>query len=182
MKDSPSWRIGVVVTARNEEQVIGKCLASRRKQTVKLLLAVVNDGSLDRTGEIASEYADFLVNLPAHKENWAGRPELAEVFNAGFGVLKKQQVEYILVSGADSLYPPNYVEEIIRRMRKQNIGTKWNPRLRRAPCALLQRGRISEARTSSLLERMRDLEWSRWSSANGSDACGSGESTGVCER
>ena len=121
MKKPQSWRIGVVVTARNEEQVIGECLAGLRNQTVRLLLAVVNDGSLDRTGEIASKYADFLVNLPAHKENWAGRPELAGVFNAGFDVLKKQQVDYVLVSGADSLYPPNYVEEIVHRMKKQGI-------------------------------------------------------------
>lgn len=116
-----SWRIGVVVTARNEEQVIDKCLASLKNQTVKLLLAVVNDGSLDKTREIASRYADFLVNLPAHKENWAGRPELAEVFNAGFDILKKQQVDFVLVSGADSLYPPNYVEELTHRMKKQSI-------------------------------------------------------------
>jgi glycosyltransferase involved in cell wall biosynthesis len=121
VKKTPNWRIGAVVTARNEEQVISRCLASLRNQTVKLFLIVVNDGSSDRTGEIASKHADFLVNLPAHKENWAGRPELANVFNAGFDVLKERQVEYVLVSGADSLYPQNYVEEIVRRMKKQNI-------------------------------------------------------------
>lgn len=151
MKDSPSWRIGVVVSARNEEKVIGECLLSLRNQTVKLLLAVVNDGSLDRTGEIASEYADFLVNLPAHEENWAGRPELAEVFNAGFGVLKEQQVEYVLVSGADSLYPPNYVEEIIRRMKEQNI----------VLCSGIAEGEASRSSSPRGSGRMIDSKWFR---------------------
>jgi len=116
-----SWRCGVVVTARNEEQVIGKCLASLRNQTVKVFLVVVNDGSVDKTGEIASKYADFVVNLPSHKESWAGNPELASVFNSGFEVLEKENVDYVLISGADTIYPEDHVEEVIRRMRKQKI-------------------------------------------------------------
>jgi len=110
------WRCGVVVIARNEEKSITKCLESLRDQTVKVFLVVVNDGSIDRTGEAASRYADVVVDLPFHAESWVGMPQLARVFNAGFNVLKHKNIAYIMISGADVVYPLNYIEEIIKRM------------------------------------------------------------------
>ena len=115
------WRCGVVVGARDEEDVVGDCLRSLRGQTVELFLVVVNDGSVDGTGEVASGYADVVVDLPRHEESWAGRPELARVFNAGFDVLKEENVAYVLISGADAVYPSNYVEEVVRRMRREGV-------------------------------------------------------------
>lgn len=110
---------GAVLVAMNEEGVIQGCIESLKNQTVQVFLVVVNDGSTDKTGEIASKYADFVVNLPLHEESWAGRPELARVFNAGFDVLKKKDSAYVLISGADGVYPSNYVEEVISRMRRE---------------------------------------------------------------
>jgi len=115
------WRCGVVVSARDEEDVIGKCLESLRSQTVKLFLVVVDDGSVDKTGEVASRYADFVVDLPRHEKSWAGRPELAGVINAGFDVLRERDVAYVLVSGADGVYPSDYVEEIVNRMEQSGV-------------------------------------------------------------
>jgi glycosyltransferase involved in cell wall biosynthesis len=112
---------GAVVIARDEEDVIERCLESLRNQKVKLFLVVVNDGSGDRTGEIALNYADVVVDLDRHEESWAGKPELARVFNTGFKVLAERDVEYILVSGADAVYPTNYVEEMIQNMNKDDI-------------------------------------------------------------
>jgi glycosyltransferase involved in cell wall biosynthesis len=112
---------GVVVNARDEENVIAKCLESLRNQTVKLFLVVVNDGSVDNTGKIASEQADVVLNLPRHKKSWTGRPELAKVINAGFEVLTKRDISYVLISGADAVYPSNYVEEITNRMENEEI-------------------------------------------------------------
>lgn len=121
MRRSQSWRVGTVVTARDEEHAIGKCLASLKDQTVKTFLVVVNDGSLDGTRAVASRFADVIVDLPTHQQNLGGTPELARVFNAGFDALKREGVDYVLVSGADAVYPPSYVEEIVRRMRKQKL-------------------------------------------------------------
>ena len=112
------WHCGAVVSARDEEQLVEKCLRSLRNQTVSVFLVVVDDGSVDRTGEIASNYADSVVTLPRHEENWTGRPELARVFNAGFQVLRGKDIPYILISGADDIYPPNYIEEVISRMKR----------------------------------------------------------------
>ena len=116
-----AWRCGVVVSARDEERIIGSCLESLRGQTLRLFSVVVNDGSSDDTGKIASRYADVVVALPRHEENWTGRPELARVFNAGFNVLKEKDMEYILISGADGVYPSSYVKGIVERMDKENF-------------------------------------------------------------
>lgn len=133
------WLIGVVVNARNEEGVIGKCLESLRGQTVELFLVVVDDGSVDRTGKIASRFADVVVDLPKHVESWAGRPELARVINAGLDVLRERDVDYVLISGADAVYPSNYVEEVVNRMESEDVvlasgvaegeaSRSWSPR------------------------------------------------------
>lgn len=112
---------GAVLVAMNEEKTIKDSIMSLKNQTVKVFLIVVNDGSTDKTGEIASEHADSVVNLPPHEGSWAGKPELARIFNAGFDVLKKKDVGYVLVSGADSVYPLKYVEEITRRMKTGKV-------------------------------------------------------------
>jgi len=115
------WSCGVVVIARDEEKAIGECLESLRSQTVKLFLVVVDDGSVDRTGEVASRYADVVVDLPRHGESWTGRPELARVFNAGLDVLRERNVAYVLISGADAVYPSNYVEETVNIMENGGV-------------------------------------------------------------
>ena len=79
--------VGAVIKVRDEEAVIEKSLLNLLSQTMRVFVVVVNDGSIDRTGEIASNYADVVINLPRHKESWVGRPELAGVVNAGLNVL-----------------------------------------------------------------------------------------------
>lgn len=115
-----NWRCGALVIARDEEKNIENCLKSLRNQTVKLFLAVVNDGSIDKTREFASRFANVVVDLPRHEESWAGQPYLARVFNAGFHILEKEYIDFILISGADATYPSNYVEEIIGKMESEN--------------------------------------------------------------
>lgn len=113
--------VGTVIIARNEEKRLGQCLTSLRKQTVALFLVVVNDGSTDRTGEIAKLYTDVTVELPRHKENWAGTPKIAKVFNSGLDVLEANGHVYVMISGADTVYPADYVEKLTERMNKRNI-------------------------------------------------------------
>ena len=54
--------LGVVVFARNEEKGISKCLLSILRQTIKpAKICFVNDGSTDKTREIAKCYKDVEV-------------------------------------------------------------------------------------------------------------------------
>jgi len=112
---------GVVVRVRDEQDAIKDCLLSLTNQTLRPFIVVVNDGSTDNTGEIASRYADIVVNLPRHEESWVGRPELARVANAGLDVLKDKELDYVMLSDGEALYPPNYIEEITKRMTGGDI-------------------------------------------------------------
>jgi glycosyltransferase involved in cell wall biosynthesis len=112
---------GVVVKVRDEEDAIEDSLLSLLNQTVKPFVVVVNDGSVDKTREIASKYADVVVDLPRHEESWVGKPELAKVVNAGLKILKDKKMDFVMLSDGEDLYPPNYIEEIIKRMKNDGI-------------------------------------------------------------
>jgi glycosyltransferase involved in cell wall biosynthesis len=116
-EDNLKFVCGVVVKVRDEEETIEESLLSLVNQTLKPFIVVVNDGSVDRTGEIASKYADTVVNLPSHEESWVGRPELARVVNSGLNVLKDKQLDFVMFSDGEALYPSNYIQEIARRMK-----------------------------------------------------------------
>jgi len=145
------WRCGVVVKARDEEEVIGGCLESLRDQAVKVVLVVVNDGSVDRTGEIASKYADVVVDLPRHEESWVGRPELARVVNAGLDVLKSRELDFVMVSDGEAVYPLNYIDEITKRMRDEGI----------VLASGVAEGEVSRSFSPRGCGRVVDVEWFR---------------------
>ena len=121
MDDELMASCGVLLIARDEEKVIGASLESLKKQTLRPYIVVVDDGSEDETRNISSKYADFIVKLPSHKENWTGKPELTRVFNSGFQVLAQKDFNFIMVSGADAVYPEKYIENIVRRMLHDEV-------------------------------------------------------------
>ena len=107
-------KYSVVCVARNEENVIGKTLQSINKQTIPpVSRIVVDDGSHDNTAQISTEIGWKVIRLPPHRMSYVGRPELAIRWNVGFKAIENENLNYILMTGADSLYPPNYVEKLI---------------------------------------------------------------------
>ena len=112
---------GTVVIARDEEEVIEASLKSLKKQTLSPYIVVVDDGSEDETRNISSKYADVVVTLPSHNENWTGKPELTRVFNSGFQILAEKGFDFIMVSGADAVYPEKYIENIVQRMLHDDV-------------------------------------------------------------
>ena len=118
---SNNIKTGVLVIARNEEKLLPTCLNSIKNQTIPLYLVVVNDGSTDNTGKIAEKYADKVIHLPHHNDTYLSKPELSRVFNASFNELKKHPFKHIMVSGADSQYPPSYVEEVVNSIMNTGI-------------------------------------------------------------
>jgi len=106
------------VIARNEEKSIENTIISLQEQTHKInFITVVNDGSTDKTQDIIDSYNCNHVNLPPHDENYAGRPELAQVCNFGLKeITQNMDPDYILQMGSDHILPPHYIETLLSRM------------------------------------------------------------------
>ncbi|MGX1264192.1 4,4'-diaponeurosporenoate glycosyltransferase [Rossellomorea marisflavi] len=67
-------KCSVIIPARNEEQTIGRLLESLSTQlTTPFEVIVVNDGSTDRTKDVASSYGVHIVDAPPPPEGWAGK-------------------------------------------------------------------------------------------------------------
>lgn len=108
--------------ALNEEVSIGESITSLKNQIlVPYRIIVVNDGSKDKTKEIAESFSGVeLVNRKPH-ESYVGKKELASTFNAGLEKLKNDdKCDYILVIGSDVVLPDNYLLEITRRMNQNS--------------------------------------------------------------
>jgi len=108
------------VIARNEEKSIENTLKSLQKQSHEIsFITVVNDGSTDKTQDIIDSCNCNHVNLPTHDENYAGRPELAQVCNFGLKeITKNMDPDYVLQMGSDHILPSHYVETLLSRMNE----------------------------------------------------------------
>ena len=161
-------KYAVVVPARNEEGYIEKMLSELRRQILPpSQIIVVDDGSTDRTGQIASKYADVVVRLPDRGYGVAGRPELAEVVNEGLRRVEKD-VDYVLICGADHVLPKNYFEAIVSRMKANPKMVVASGRIRGEPhfdFAPRGSGRVVDAnfwREVSDLQYPIEWGWEAW--------------------
>lgn len=98
-------KISIIIPMYNVEKYLRRCLDSVKNQTFKDWQAIcVDDGSPDKSGEIAEEYAShdkrFVV---VHKENGG----LSDARNAG---MKKVQGEYVMYLDSDDFIHPQTME------------------------------------------------------------------------
>lgn len=73
---SAGQRVGVLIPARNEEAVLSQNLRSLARQRVPLEVWVLNDGSTDRTAEVAREASleDLhVLDVPPLAAGWTGK-------------------------------------------------------------------------------------------------------------
>lgn len=150
--------VSCFIQARNEEDNIGKTIDSLLNQTHKIHpIVVVDDGSVDATSTIALEKGCTLVQLPYHEESYAGRPELANVRNAGLMKIKEYGVpDYILQMGADHILPDHYVESILSRMdEKVKVASGATQMKRLNPDTPWGSGRIIDAKLWDEINGMR---------------------------
>ena len=113
-------KIGVVIPARNEEKYLGKTLEYLLNQTQKPdVIVVVDDGSSDRTAEIAKQLGVTVLSRPYRSYSVLGMPEEAEVRNVGFRFLDKiGGFGYVMVLDAEQMLSKDYIEKIIGEMEK----------------------------------------------------------------
>ena len=118
--------IPVVIPAKNEEEYLEKTVKSLRETAEyaneELYIVVVNDGSKDRTQEIAKELGCHVVNLKDRGYSALGKPELADTHNAGYEYIDKNldvnSYKYLMVVGADTYFAKDYLKLLIEAMEK----------------------------------------------------------------
>ncbi|GLZ30817.1 glycosyl transferase family 2 [Lentzea sp. NBRC 105346] len=97
--------VAAIVPARNEEATLPELLPALKRQVSRLI--VVDDGSTDRTGEIAGEHAE-VVHADGPPEGWAGK-----VHAMHLGVRATNDEEWLLFMDADCVPAPNLVPRLV---------------------------------------------------------------------
>ncbi|MDJ0868375.1 MAG: glycosyltransferase family A protein [Myxococcota bacterium] len=116
MKD----RYVVITPARDEEETIEHTIGSMLAQQVRpLRWVIVDDGSTDRTSEIARRYADAhdWIELLV-RENRGYRAlggGVVDTFDAGLAQLAGLDWDYVVKLDADLSFGPDYFENLLRR-------------------------------------------------------------------
>lgn len=105
--------VSVIIPAYNGEKVIGDCLDSLKSQDFKggKEIIVVDDGSRDRTAEIARERGVVVLN----QENKG--PAAAR--NLG---LRRAMGEIVLFTDADCIPEKNWITEMVRPFEDKEVG------------------------------------------------------------
>jgi len=119
--DKPCY--GVVIPARNAEPYIKHTIVSIKWQTLSpKAIIVVDDSSDDRTAEVAMKLGAQVLRLNRRsKASATATPYLAYVINQGLNILKHENIDYLMLSGSDCVYPKNYVERLIKYMIRENV-------------------------------------------------------------
>ena len=124
-------KVSVIMAARNEESTIAQSIESLLNQTYKNIeIIVVNDGSTDRTGEIAKEYSlkykNVILKNIKYQNRGCVRPRYEGIENTDGGI--------IFVVDADAIYEKDYVALCVRHLLDKKVGgvigkiRVWNPK------------------------------------------------------
>ena len=117
-------RVAVLIAAKNEEKYIEKTLNSLFNQSLKpWKIVVVDDGSHDRTVEVLSRIRETHSNLVIIRRedrgfSALGLPFMAFTYNSGIAYLLKQEFDYLLIIGADTVLPESYIRSLVNEFEK----------------------------------------------------------------
>jgi len=112
-------KVAVIIIAKNEEKLIGKTIESLLDQSLKpYRIIVVDDGSTDKTSDIAARYTGIEIIKRKNREEFLQtKKELAETTNVGLSRLSDDlSCKFVMKLDADIVLPKNYLSEIIKRM------------------------------------------------------------------
>ncbi len=109
--------VSIIVPARNEEASLGDCLQSLATQTgATYEIIVVDDGSTDRTREIAERFAGVRVVSPGPlPEGWTGKNNAVI---AGVAVAKG---DWLLFTDADTVHLPGSLARALAEAKEHGV-------------------------------------------------------------
>ncbi|NIQ14702.1 MAG: glycosyltransferase [Candidatus Dadabacteria bacterium] len=112
-------QIGIVIPARNEQRYLRNTLERLKIQTMQPeQVIIIDDNSIGGVPNLAEDFGVEIYKFPQQHENWVTDYKLASVFNLGFRFLK-DNLDYVMVLGADHLLPNNYIEQVVTRMENR---------------------------------------------------------------
>ncbi|HKV92068.1 MAG TPA: glycosyltransferase family 2 protein [Candidatus Angelobacter sp.] len=109
--------VDIIVPARNEEDCIGRCLASLiNQQGISFRITVVDDGSTDRTRQIAESFTGVRVIR-------AGEPAAGVLgkANAIITGVKGSTTEWLLFTDADTEHLPGSLATAVREAEERGV-------------------------------------------------------------
>jgi glycosyltransferase involved in cell wall biosynthesis len=125
----------VIVPARNEEDCLGECLQSLVSQSEEIFalgkdweLIVVDDGSTDRTKEIAEEIARGIAGVTVMKAEklepgWTGKN------NAVWTAARRARGRWLLFTDADTIHEPGGLRHAMHEAERHKVGMlSYSPR------------------------------------------------------
>lgn len=102
--------VSVVITTKNEEPNIANCLQSIKEQEYNNIeIIVVDNGSSDRTKEIARGYTDKVYDKG---------PERSAQRN--YGMIEKSNGDYVMFVDADMILSPRLIDDCVEFISKEN--------------------------------------------------------------
>lgn len=144
-------KIIISIPAYNEERTLPKVIAeikevmSKAAQDYNYIILVVDDGSTDRTSEVAQEAGAEVVKRKHHG--------LAETFKAEMKECLVRKADIIVHTDADGQYHPQHIPQIIKKVKEGYdlvLGSRFRGRIEKMP--LLKRiGNIAFALVISSL-------------------------------
>jgi len=114
--------VTVLIPARNEEKVIGRILKRMSELTYpkeKLQIIVINDGSKDKTGEIAEKFSEKHDNIEViHRSPLKGGKGKASALNEG---IKHAKGDIIICFDADYYPQVDIIEKLVAPLADEKV-------------------------------------------------------------
>ncbi len=106
--------ISIIIPAYNHERFIGEAIESVLAQTFQdFELIIIDDGSKDRTGEIAKKY----VHSPKVRYAYQSNQDAFNTINRG---LKEAKGEFLSILNSDDVYEKNRIETLLKAQKETN--------------------------------------------------------------
>ena len=142
--------ISVLIPAYNEEDVISQTIQSVLNQDYpkdKLEIIVVDDGSTDKTYEVAKSFS----NIKAYKKENNGK---ASALNYG---ISKAKGQLISVLDADTFLTPDFLKKTVKYFEDEDVGIIVSTLKPYKPRKLIERIQVIEYVISSFIRKILSL-------------------------